>query len=182
MLLAIVVIVLIAGILAGAYWYAETNRRRSGELRNRFGTEYDYEIARMGSRRRAEAELAEREKRVERLDIKPLPDTQHQEFADRWRAVQARFVDDPQDAVAEADMLVESVMTARGYPMADWELRSADVSVDHPPVVAHYRAAYGISRSMGAGRGNTELLRQAMMHYRALFDELLMPERVGTRS
>jgi hypothetical protein len=171
----------IALFIAAYIWVTANRQNRTDHLKGRFGPEYDYERSRLGSRQRAEAELAEREKRVGKLDIRPLPETQRQEFAQRWRDVQARFVDDPQNAVMDADQLVDQVMTARGYPVGEFDQRVSDVSVDHPQVIAHYRAAYGISHSNGANEGDTELLRQAMVHYRALFDDLLMPEPVAAR-
>src|SRR5205823_2940201 len=124
-------------------------------------------------RRRAEAELQERAARVDHLDIHPLSPADRTRFADAWRSVQAQFVDDPARAIADADRLVIEVMRVRGYPVTAFEQRAADVSVDHPEVVANYRAAYAIARRSQEGDATTEDLRQAMVHYRALFEDLL---------
>lgn len=168
-IIAVVVIVAIVAI-AG---YIRSRRRRSDHLRARFGPEYEHAIAHEGGRAKAEAELAKREKRVEKLDIRPLQPAQRQEFIDRWKDVQARFVDDPPRAVAYADGLLGEVMTARGYPVSDFEQRAGDISVDHPEVVKHYRAGHDIALRHAQGKASTEDLRQAMIHYRALFDELV---------
>jgi hypothetical protein len=176
--LIIIAIAAIAVAVIAAFWYI-SNRNHTKDLRDRFGSEYDYQVARVGDRHKAESELEARQKRVSRLDIRPLPETQRGEFTERWRDVQARFVDDPYRAVEDAQKLVDQVMTARGYPVGEFDQRAKDVSVDHPQVMAHYRAAYEISSS---GQGaDTEQQRQAMVHYRALFDELLTPEPVGAR-
>ena len=126
-----------------------------------------------GDRGKAEAELARRAERVKALHIRPLEPAQRARFADAWRADQARFVDDPTQAVAEADRLVGELMQARGYPVGDFEQRAADVSVDHPHVVENYRTAHDIAVRQARGEADTEALRKAMVHYRALFDDLL---------
>src|SRR5262249_19046107 len=154
-LVIILVIALVAIAAAGGYYYV-SSRRQTKDLRGAFGSEYDRAVAQTGSRRQAEAELKDRQERVEHPDIRPLPDTQRQYFADQWRSVQSRFVDDPVGAVRDADDLVNEVMTARGYPMDRWEQRANDVSVDHPQVVAHYRAALKVRQGMGNGTAATE--------------------------
>jgi hypothetical protein len=149
------------------------SRRRSQQLRQRFGPEYDHTIRSQGNVKRAEAELEARAKRVESLNIRPLdPDTARR-FDGAWRAVQARFVDDPEGAVTEADRLVGEAMAARGYPIGEFEQRVADISVDHADVVMNYRAAREIALQHQQGKATTEDLRQAMVHYRALFTDLL---------
>jgi hypothetical protein len=168
---------LLAGALVGAaivvvIWLI-VERRRSETLRRQFGPEYDRAVSAAGSRRVAEAELQEREKRVRKLEIRPLSASDRDRFAAAWRDVQARFVDEPGGAVGEADMLVNEVMEARGYPVADFEQRAADISVDHPQVVDHYRVAHRIGGRRGDATIDTEELRQAMVHYRALFSDLL---------
>jgi len=165
--------VLIAVMLIGAIIWITLSRRRSQRLRQRFGPEYDRTIRTEGNVRKAEASLEARAKRVAKLHIRPLNSTDAQRFDAAWRAVQARFVDDPREAVTEADRLVGEVMAARGYPVGDFEQRVADVSVDHPDVVMNYRAAREIALQHAEGKATTEDLRQAMVHYRALFRDLL---------
>jgi hypothetical protein len=148
-------------------------RRRTGQLRSRFGPEYDRTVDQEGDRRAAEAELEARQRRVESLRIRPLGPDEAERFTTQWRQVQARFVDDPKGAIGDADDLIGGVMEARGYPVGDFEQRAADVSVDHPAVVEHYRAAHDIATRSGRGPADTEALRQAMVHYRALFDDLV---------
>ena len=165
--------VLIAIILIGAIVWITLSRVRSQRLRQRFGPEYEHTVRTEGNVRRAEAELEARAKRVAKLQIRPLTSTDAQRFDAAWRAVQARFVDDPRGAVTEADRLVGEVMAARGYPVGDFEQRVADVSVDHADVVMNYRAAREIAQQHAEGKATTEDLRQAMVHYRALFRDLL---------
>jgi len=183
MTIAIIIIVaIIAAAIIGYVLYAANQKKRTGELKGRFGSEYDRTVAASGGRKQAEADLAARQKRVEKLNIKPLGETQRQDYVERWRIIQVRFVDDPTTSVRDADALVGNVMTARGYPMAAWDQRAADVSVDHPQVVANYRAARDTSKAMEAGKATTEQMRQAMVHYRTLFEDLLAPQAVGARS
>ncbi|HZC38455.1 MAG TPA: hypothetical protein VE221_07250 [Sphingomicrobium sp.] len=163
---AVVAVLIIAAILI-------SRRRRSEHLKSRFGREYEHALQTTGDRGKAEAELAEREKRVEKLDIRPLDESERQRFIERWSEVQARFVDDPARAVAFADALLAEVMKTRGYPVSDFEQRAGDISVDHPKVVEHYRAAHDIAVRHEQGQASTEELRQAMIHYRALFDDLV---------
>jgi len=157
-------------VVAGVWWY--TQRQRTLQLRTHFGPEYD-RLARSTGRHGAETELLERTDRVRRLTLRPLPADERVRYTDRWRAVQARFVDDPGAAVLEGDALVEEVMRQRGYPVGDFERQAADVSVDHPRVVSEYRAAHAIADRQRDGRAATEDLRAALIHYRALFDDLL---------
>jgi hypothetical protein len=165
--------VLIANILISVIVWITLSRVRSQRLRQRFGPEYERTIRTEGNVRKAEAALEARAKRVARLHIHPLNSTDAQRFDAAWRAVQARFVDDPRGAVTEADRLVGEVMAARGYPVGDFEQRVADVSVDHADVVMNYRAAREIALHHAEGKATTEDLRQAMVHYRALFRDLL---------
>ena len=164
--LALVAVLIVAGVLL-------FQRRRSEHLKSRFGPEYDHEVEEKGSRGKAEAELARREKRVEKLHIVPLEPAARQQFTERWTDVQAKFVDDPVRAVAYADALLAEVMSARGYPVGDFDQRAGDISVDHPKVVEHYRAGHDVAVRHERGEAGTEDLRQAMIHYRALFDELV---------
>src|SRR5947209_5544778 len=169
----IILIIVLAVAAAAAVLYQQ---QRTHQLRARFGPEYDRSVRETGDRRRAEAELQKRAARVSRLDIQPLSREKRTQFADAWREVQARFVDDPSQAIAEADRLVTEVMRVRGYPVSDFEQRAADISVDHPRVVEHYRAAFAIARRSNRGEADTEDLRQAMVHYRLLFEDLLETE------
>jgi hypothetical protein len=152
---------------------AVSRRRRSEELREHFGPEYERAVDQYGDKQKAEAELAAREKRVRSLDIRPLAPDERDRFAAAWQRAQARFVDEPSKAIADADRLVKEVMQARGYPVGDFEQRAADISVDHPDVVTNYRAAREIADRNDGGKATTEDLRQAMVHYRSLFEELL---------
>ena len=160
-------------LIAVAAWKA----RRTKTLQQTFGPEYDRVTAGTESKREAEAELTERQERHEELDIRPLTPAARDRYLSRWEEVQARFVDDPGGAVAAADNLIKQVLRERGYPVDDFEQRSADLSVDHPDVVEHYRAGHAIATADSSGDSRTEELRQAMTHYRSLFDELLVTER-----
>jgi hypothetical protein len=146
---------------------------RTHHLRDRFGPEYDRLINDNGGRSRAEKELDRRAKRVDRLEIRPLAPERRSRYSALWDDQQARFVDEPEIAVSEADHLVEEVMKERGYPVAEFDQRAADVSVDHPRMVENYRAAHQIVMEHRRGVRNTEDLRRAMIYYRDLFRELL---------
>jgi len=168
------VVIVIAVIAALAAAYVVWDRRRRTHLQERFGPEYERTVAQADDRREAEKELAERERRHEELEIRPLSEAARARHADEWQAVQARFVDDPEGAVAEADRLVQVVMAERGYPTEeDFERRAADVSVEHPDVVENFREGHRLWTGYTAGESGTEDLRQAMVHYRSLFEELL---------
>lgn len=163
-------VIVIAGITA---WLI-LRKRRTGRLRTQFGgAEYDRAVKEDGSRRHAEAGLQERTQRVESLNIRPLASGDRARFVDSWRRVQLRFVDGPGGAVTEADQLLRDVMTTRGYPVTDFEQQAADISVDHPLVMEKYRLAHAIAVRQTQGQANTEDLRQAMIHYRTLFEELV---------
>lgn len=158
---------------------AVTRRRRKANLRQEFGPEYDRTVREMGPRR-AETVLRAREERVARFSLRDLSPAEWQPFSEEWRIVQSRFVDDPVGSVADADELVDRLMAARGYPMSDFDQRVADISVGHAFVVEHYRGAHAIALRHRAGRATTEDLRNALIHYRALFTELLQqPEARG---
>lgn len=178
-----ILIAIAAVVLAGLLAWSTLRARRTRTLREDFGPEYDRTVADAPSKREAEAELDERRKRHEELDVKPLSPEARERYAESWRLTQARFVDDPGAAIAEADVLIQQVMRERGYPVEDFEQRAADVSVDHPEVVNDYRAAHGISIAHEREKASTEDLRRAMVHYRSLFDELLATgERAGAKS
>jgi hypothetical protein len=167
--LIVLVVVVALAVVAGLYFY---DRRR--RLRQQFGPEYERAVREAGGTARAEAELAKRAKRVGKYDIRPLSPEDGLRFSTAWRQLQARFVDDPAGAVNEADRLVTDLMEKRGYPMADFDRRVEDLSVDHANVVTHYREAHHIVTSQpDPRRVSTEDLRQAVQHYRALFEDLL---------
>jgi hypothetical protein len=158
----------VVALAAAAWMYSQRQRRE--RLRARFGPEYERALRETGA---PEAVLEERVRRVERFKIHPLSREQGRAFANEWRRVQAMFVDDPDGAVTAADRLVTEVMSARGYPVEDIETRAADLSVDHPRVVENYRAARALAQRRERGEAGTEELRQAVVNYRALFDDLL---------
>jgi hypothetical protein len=167
----VLVIVLIIGTVAGIY--LERRKKTTVALRKRFGTEYDRAVIEHGSEQKAEAKLADRETRVENLKIRDLASTERVRFLAEWQTVQARFVDHPKGAVIEADELVSSLLLARGYPVSAFDQRAADISVDHPGLMEPYRSAHAIAVRPGPVEATTEELRTAMIHYRAIFDELV---------
>jgi FtsZ-interacting cell division protein ZipA len=169
----LVAVIIIALIVIAAIAYSTSRRRRSVKLKERFGPEYDRVLKQEGDPRKAEGVLEFRQKRREKFKVRPLTATDKASFDIRWREVQARFVDDPRGAVTVADSLVTDVMQARGYPIGEFDQRAADLSVDYPVIVDNYRAAHGIALRHSAGQASTEDLRQAMVHYRTLFQELL---------
>ena len=175
------VVVLLLIVIAVAL-YIRKRRKTSAELRNRFGPEYQFAVQQHhGSERKAEAQLADREARVEMLKIRNLDLTERERYIGEWQTVQSRFVDYPKGAVTEADELVCSLMRTRGYPVADFDQRAADISVDHPQVMENYRSAHNIALRLGRGEASTEELRTAMIHYHSLFDELVQPPTAGDR-
>jgi hypothetical protein len=174
----IIIIAVVAVVVLAAIAATLGRRRQSEHLQERFGPEYERSVADRGDQRAAERELTDRERKREKLDIVPLSADARSRYAESWRTVQARFVDDPSGAVVEADRLVTDVMRERGYPIDDFDQRAADISVDHPDVVENYRAAHEIYLTQEQGEAGTEDLRQAFVHYRALFEELLeTPDR-----
>lgn len=169
-LIAIAVVVVLAVIV----WQALA-KRRTGKLQQQFGPEYNRAVRKADSRRDAEAELQARDERRRQLEIRPLSSAARDRYLHDWQTTQAQFVDDPRGAVANADSLIRSVMADRGYPVEDFEQRAADISVDHPQVVEHYRQGHRLAQASADGDDSTENLRQAMRHYRTLFDELVEP-------
>jgi hypothetical protein len=168
-MLAVVVILVLVALVA---WYFY-QKKQSERLRQRFGPEYARAVDEFGSRSKAESELKAREARVGKLTIVPLSPSDAARFSQAWTNLQAGFVDDPRGVVASADQLVRELMTTRGYPMADFHNRAGDISVDHPAVVENYRAAQFIAERDARGAATTEELRNAVVHYRVLFNELL---------
>jgi hypothetical protein len=170
----IALVAVAAVVIVGLLWLSVRQRRTmTADLRKRFGPEYEEAVREHGSARRAEAQLAGRAKRVNGLNIRDLDPAQRERFSRQWQALQSRFVDEPKGAVAEADALVSSLIQARGYPVADFNQRAADISVHHPQVVANYRSAHEIAVLLGQGNTSTEELRTAMIHFRSLFEELM---------
>jgi hypothetical protein len=170
----IVVGVVVLAMLALAAWFiAKKRREQSRRLQQHFGSEYGRTVEALGGRTKAESDLMAREKRVERLVLTPLTLAEAARFTDAWNALQSRFVDNPKGVVVQADQLVRELMLKRGYPMGDFERRAGDISVDHPTIVASYRAAQAIAVRDERDVADTEELRQAVVHFRALFDELL---------
>jgi hypothetical protein len=177
-LLVIAILALGAGVVA---YMARQDQKRKQELREGFGPEYYEMRSRYGDNDRTMQELESRKKRVEQYNIRPLSREDSERYGEQWRSTQAQFVDDPSGAIREADRLICEVMEKRGYPVGEFEQQSADVSVDHPQVVQNYRAAHDISEKSDRNEANTEDLRQAMVHYRALFMDLLEEQPAGTR-
>ncbi|MFZ0633289.1 MAG: hypothetical protein WA399_13880 [Acidobacteriaceae bacterium] len=172
--IAIVLIIVVAVAL-----YVRKRRKTTAGLRTRFGPEYDHAVLTHGSERKAEAKLADRETRVEGLKIRELGAAERERFIADWRVAQSRFVDHPKGAVTEADELVSALLKARGYPVADFDQRAADISVNHPRLVEYYRSAHGIAVRLGRDEASTEDLRTAMIQYRSLFDELVEVQTPG---
>jgi hypothetical protein len=172
-IVGVLVLVLLLVVAAMVAVSLTKRRRRTQQLQAHFGPEYEHAVREHGERGRAEDALIERTQRVERLNIRDLSPAQSARYGEAWRGVQSRFVDEPNVAIGEADRLVSEVMQERGYPMGEFEQRAADVSVDHPRVVENYRAAHTIASKADRGEASTEDLRQAMVHYRALFEELI---------
>jgi hypothetical protein len=171
-IIAIIALVVIVGVAFAVLRFL--SKRRTAGLRTKFGDgEYSRAVKEDGSRRHAEAGLNKRAERVESFHVRPLAPGDRARFEDSWGRIQARFVDGPASAVTEADQLLGDVMSTRGYPVSDFEQRAADISVDHPLVMENYRTAHGIALRQMKGQASTEDLRQAMIHYRTLFEELV---------
>jgi hypothetical protein len=169
----ILAVILIVIAVAAVAWVFVQRQKRSQRLQRRFGPEYGRTVRELGGQTKAEAELKAREERVARLNITPLAAADAARFSQAWRGLQSRFIDNPKGAVADADRLVRELVFKRGYPMGDFERRAADISVDHPEVVANYRAAQVIAARDARGEADTEELRKAIVYYRSLFDEFL---------
>jgi len=168
LIVILVVVVILAAVLM--------RQRRTASLRDRFGPEYDRTIDTADDKRGAEQELLDRTRRREKLDIRPLPEAARARYADQWRGIQERFIDDPAGSVGAAHTLLDRVMAERGYPTKNFEEQADLVSVDHPQVVDNYRAAYVVYRRQSTGEASTEDMRDALVRYRSLFEDLLRPE------
>jgi hypothetical protein len=171
--IAIAVVVVVALVAVGA------RKNRTAALRDRFGSEYDLAVENSEDRRAAEADLRARERQRAQFDVKPLPEATRLRFAGEWRDLQEGFLDQPAQAAAAADTLITRVMEARGYPMKDFDAQAELVSVDHPDTVENYRFAHAVQQRSLAQQASTEDLREALLRYRSLFDELLRPEGNG---
>jgi hypothetical protein len=174
----VLIVVGVIAVVAVVAWVMAQRRKRE-HLQNRFGPEYDRAVEGSGSRRKAEAELAAREDRREKFTLRPLSPSARARYVESWRVVQAQVVDDPRAAVAAGDSLIQSVMRERGYPVEDFDQRAADISVDHPAVVEHYREGHRLAVESANGDDSTEALRRAMQHYRTLFEELVDADAAG---
>jgi hypothetical protein len=174
-IIAVVVILVIIGAIFALVF---ARRRRSARLHDHFGPEYDHTVQSMGGEKKAQTELDDRRKHVEALDIRPLSVSERARYLADWTAVQSKFVDEPGQAIVDADRLIMEVMQLRAYPVSDFEQRAADISVNYPALVTNYRAAREIAIKNTQHQANTEELRQAMIYYRSLFEELLGTEAV----
>jgi len=170
-ILTLLFIGLILAIAIGI-WLTIRNKRTE-HLRDRFGDEYDRTVDDRGNRSKGEKALEEREERVDALDIRPLTEDEHQKFATEWKDVKSVFVDSPTEAVMHADRMLGTMMKTKGFPMADFDRRYEDLTVNHPDVARHYREGHKIVDSHDSGNASTEDLRQAMKHYEALYDRLI---------
>jgi uncharacterized membrane protein len=177
MQIIVTAIVLLVVILIVVVAYMQHRKAKTQALRNRFGSEYDRAVLTHGSKTKAEATLADRKARVENFEIRNLGATERERFLADWQNVQARFVDHPKTAVTEADELVNALLQARGYPLASFEQRADDISVTYPRVMENYRLAHSIAVRPERVEASTEELRTAMIQYRAIFDELVQPQR-----
>lgn len=170
---AMLIVVIVAVVAVAIIAFLFIQREKSRKLRGKFGPEYDRTVQERGNVRKAEAELESRQKRVSKLNIRPLGREERDRFAADWRGVQERFVDDPRGAVGDADSLINQALKARGYPVGEFEQNAADISVEHPRVVEDYRTAHDIAVRDSRGQASTEDLRLAMQHYRSLFEHVL---------
>lgn len=177
---SIVILVCAAIAIALVAWYF-LHQRRTRQLRSQFGPEYQQAIREYGGQTKAEDALLRRQKRMEKIHIRSLTPPEKERFAEQWHDVQSRFVDDPPASIREADSLVSDLLNARGYPMGEFEHRAEDISVDHPMVVKTYRAAHAVALRHEQGQASTEDLRQALVYYRELFDELLEAHAIEPR-
>ena len=177
LIITVILVLVIVGAIMGSIF---ARRNKTEKLHDQFGTEYDHTVQAMGDEKKAQTELKERQKHVKTLDIRALSVKERERYLADWAAVQSKFVDEPGKAILDADHLIMEVMQLRGYPVSDFEQRAADLSVDYPALVSNYRAARVIAIKNEAREADTEELRQAMIHYRSLFEELLAVEPVVT--
>jgi hypothetical protein len=171
--IGIIIITIVVLVIVGSLAFLAGRKQRTRHLRERFGPEYDHVVAKTDDRKAAEAELEARERRRDQFNLRPLDTASAARYQKQWRDTQARFVDSPSEAIREADGLITSVMRDRGYPMDHFDQRAADLSVEHPDVVNQYRAAHRVAIANERGEASTEDLREAMIHYRSLFEQLI---------
>jgi hypothetical protein len=169
----VVLVLVITGIILGPIF---ARRKRSERYHDKFGTEYDHSVKTLGNEKKAQTDLDGRVKHVGTLNIRPLSIGERERYMADWTAVQTKFVDEPGQAVVDADRLIMEVMQKRDYPISDFEQRAADISINYPALVSNYRAAQVIAIKNKQNEADTEELRQAMIYYRSLFDELLGTE------
>lgn len=174
----LVAIVLVLVIMGAVLWPLMARRKRSDKLHDQFGSEYDHTVQTLGDEQKAQTELEKRQKHVAAMEIRPLSAKEHQRYLADWAAVQSKFVDEPRQAIVDADRLIMEVMQVRAYPLSDFEQRAADISVSYPALVSNYRAARMIALKNQKYQADTEELRVAMINYRTLFDELLVTDAV----
>ena len=175
LIIAVVLVLVILGLIMGAIF---SRRQRSKKFQNKYGPEYERTVESAGNEKKAQAELNERRKHVDTLNIRPLSVTERERYQAEWTAIQAKFIDQPGQATVEADHLIMEVMKVRAYPVSDFEQRAADISVSYPALVSNYRAAREIAIKNEQHSASTEELRKAVIYYRSLFDELLKDETV----
>ena len=178
----VIAVILIVGIVAAILWSTVARRRRSARLHDQFGPEYDRTVLTVGDERKAQRELEGRRKHVEALQIRPLSTTERERYLADWTSVQSKFVDEPGQAIVDADRLITEVMRLRAYPVSEFEQRAADISVSYPALVSNYRAARAIAIKNEQHQADTEELRQALIHYRSLFEELVEPQAVAVEA
>ncbi len=172
----IVAVVLVLAVIGAVLAWVFAGRKRTEKFQDQFGPEYDHTVESMGSEKSAQAELGERQKHVDALEIRPLSVGEREAYLAEWAGVQSKFVDEPGEAIVDADRLIKEVMQLRAYPVSDFDQRAADISVSYPEMVSNYRAAREIALKNKENQADTEELRQAMIHYRSLFKELLGAE------
>ncbi len=175
-IIAVVLILVIVGVIMGLIL---ARRKRSQQFHDKYGPDYDRTVKTMGNEKKAQTEMDERQKHVETLNIRPLSASERDHYLAEWNTIQAKFIDQPGQATVEADHLIQQVMQMRAYPISDFEQRAADISINYPDLVSNYRAAREIALKNGLHQADTEELRQALVYYRSLFDELLKTETVA---
>ncbi len=178
-LVTVIIVVAVLVIIGAILGLVFTRRSRSKQLQTKFGPEYDHTVETMGNEKKAQTVLDDRQKHVAALNIRPLSATERERYLADWASVKSKFVDEPGQAVVDSDRLIMEVMQVRAYPVSDFEQRAADISVTYPALVSNYRAARAIAIKNMDHQASTEELRQAMIYYKPLFEDLLGSETVG---